>query len=67
MIFGEQKGRVYSLHPFFVKSMKHFSQIFRGQDIYKILDSKRIFLWADIVLKYETRLYWILFGGKKTN
>jgi len=51
--------------------MRQFSQVFRGQENYKILDSKRVFLgygfWVDVVLKYETRLYWILFECKKTN
>jgi len=51
--------------------MRQFSQIFRGQNNYKILESKRVSLgygfWVDLVLKYETRLNWILLEGKKTN
>jgi hypothetical protein len=71
VIFGFVEGRVYSLLLFFVKSMRQFSQIFRGQDNYKILESQRVFLgygfWVDVVLKYETRLCWILFEEKKKN
>jgi hypothetical protein len=44
---------------------------FKGQDNYKILDSKRVFLgygfWVNAMLKFGTSLHRILFEGKMTN
>jgi hypothetical protein len=49
--------------------MRQFT--FRGEDNYKILDSMRVSLgygfWVVAMLKFETRLYWILFEGRMTN